>query len=99
MFTWNLFCFCELSKNRKLLIPAKVKNKRPRGLDALLGHLLVKTTPVTYQPSSTKIPKYFHGKSKVDTRSSKTGNSLNDPKCELEYLRVKSTQYTLNTYP
>ncbi len=44
------------------------KYKRPRGLDALLGHLLVKRIPVTYQLSSTKSPEYFHGKSKVDTR-------------------------------
>ncbi len=45
-----------------------IKNKRPRGLDALLGHLLVKRIPVTYQLSSTKIPKYFPVKSKVDAR-------------------------------
>ncbi len=37
----------------------KKKNKRPRGLDVLLGHLLVKIIPVTYQLSSTKIPKYL----------------------------------------
>ncbi len=37
-------------------------NKRPRGLDALLGHLLVKIIPVTYQLSSTKIPKYLSQK-------------------------------------
>ena len=34
-------------------------NKRPRGLCALLGHLLVKRIPVTYQLSSTKIPEYL----------------------------------------
>ncbi len=33
-------------------------NKRPRGLDALLGHLLVKIIPVMFQLSSTKIPEY-----------------------------------------
>ncbi len=75
---------------RRVLMPnstetciAFTENKRPRGLDDLLGHLLVKRIPVTYQLSSTKIPKYFHGKSKVDTRLSKTGNALNDPKLNL----------------
>ena len=33
-------------------------NKRPRGLYALLGHLLVKIIPAMYQLRSTKIPKY-----------------------------------------
>ncbi len=37
----------------------EIRNKRPRGLDALLGHLLVKIIPVTYQLSSTKIHKYL----------------------------------------
>ncbi len=37
-------------------------NKRPRGLDALLGHLLVKRIPVTFQLSSTKIPEYLSQK-------------------------------------
>ncbi len=36
--------------------------KRPRGLDALLGHLLVKRIPVTFQLSSTKIPEYLSQK-------------------------------------
>ena len=40
----------------------KTKNKRPRGLDALLGHLLVKRIPVTYKLSSTKIPEYLSQK-------------------------------------
>ncbi len=31
-------------------------NKRPRGLDPLLGHLLIKRIPVMFQLSSTKIP-------------------------------------------
>ncbi len=34
-------------------------NKRPRGLDALLGHLLIKRIPVMFQLSSTKIPEYL----------------------------------------
>ena len=38
------------------------KNKRPSGLDALLGHLIVKIIPVTYQLSSTKISKYLSQK-------------------------------------
>ena len=37
-------------------------NKRPRGLDHLLGHLLVKIIPVTYQLSGTKIPNYLSQK-------------------------------------
>ncbi len=32
------------------------KKKRPRGLGALLGHLLVKRIPVMYKLGSTKIP-------------------------------------------
>ncbi len=36
--------------------------QEPRGLDALLGHLLVKRTPVTFQFSSTKIPEYLSQK-------------------------------------
>ena len=31
-------------------------NKRPRGLDALLGHLIVKRIPVMNKLSSTKLP-------------------------------------------
>ncbi len=57
-------------------------NKRPRGLDALLGHLLVKRIPVTFQLINTKIPEYL-SQIKVDTRSSKTGNVPNDPKLTL----------------
>ena len=34
-------------------------NKRPRGLDTLLGHLLVKRIPVMYKLSTTKIPEYL----------------------------------------
>ena len=37
-------------------------NKRPRGLDDLLGHLLVKRTPVMYKFSNTKIPEYLSQK-------------------------------------
>ncbi len=37
-------------------------NKRPRGLDALLGHLLVKRIPVMFQLSSAKIPGYLSQK-------------------------------------
>ncbi len=37
-------------------------DKRPRGLDALLGHLLVKRIPVTFQLCSTKIPEYLSQK-------------------------------------
>ncbi len=40
----------------------KTCNKRPRGLDALLGHLLVKRIPVLFQHSSTKIPEYLSQK-------------------------------------
>ncbi len=56
------------------------KNKRHMDLDALLGHLLVKSISVMYKLSSTKIPEYL---SKVDTKSSKTGNAPNDPKLTL----------------
>ena len=34
-----------------------------------------------------------------DTRSSKIGNTQNDPHTEPEHLAVKTTLYTLNTYP
>ncbi len=37
-------------------------NKRPRGLAALLGHLIVKRIPVMYKLSSTKIPEYLSQK-------------------------------------
>ncbi len=37
-------------------------NKRPRGLDALLGHLLIKRMPVIFQLSSTKIREYLSQK-------------------------------------
>ena len=40
----------------------KYTNKRPRGLDALLGHLLVKRIPAMYKLSSTKMPEYFSQK-------------------------------------
>ncbi len=39
-----------------------INNKRPRGLDALLGHLLVERIPVMFQLSSTKIPEYLSQK-------------------------------------
>ncbi len=51
--TWELFSQCCLWDYWNI-------NKRPRGLDALLGHFLVKRIPVTYQLSSTNIPKYLH---------------------------------------
>ncbi len=38
-----------------VIIQTVQENKRPRGLDALLGHLLVKGIPVMYELSSTKI--------------------------------------------
>ena len=38
------------------------ENKRPRGLDALLGHLLYKRIPVRCKLSSTKIPEYLDQK-------------------------------------
>ena len=41
------------------LITGIVQNKRPRGLDALLGHLLVKKIPEMYKLSTTKIPEYL----------------------------------------
>ncbi len=34
----------------------KNNNKRPRGLDPLLGHLVVKRIPVMYKHSSTNSP-------------------------------------------
>ena len=37
----------------------KVTNKRPRGLDALLDHLLVKRMPVMLKLSSTEITEYL----------------------------------------
>ncbi len=52
----------------------------------LLGHLLVKIIPVTYQLSSTKIPKYL-------------SQCTEWPQTDPEHLTVKSTLYTLNTYP
>ncbi len=36
-----------------------INNKKPMGLDVLLGHLLVKRIPVMYQLSSTKISEYL----------------------------------------
>ncbi len=49
-----------------------VKNKRPRGLDTLLGHMLVKRVPIMYKLSSTKIPEYLsqswiQGRQKLET--------------------------------
>ena len=38
------------------------ENKRPRGLDVLLGHLLVKRMPVRFKLSSTKIAEYLSQK-------------------------------------
>ncbi len=49
-----------------------------------------------YNPSSTKNPEYL---SQKYTRSSRTGNTPNDPKPNLNTLTVKSTLYTQNTYP
>ncbi len=37
-------------------------DKRHRGLDALLGHLLVKRIPVMCNLSSTKVPEYLSQK-------------------------------------
>ena len=56
-------------------------NKRPMGLGDLLGHLLVKE----YQQSiNLAVQRSLNkSKSKVDTRSSKTGNAQNDPKLNL----------------
>ncbi len=42
--------------------PFDFENKRPRGLDALLGHLLVKRIQVMFRLSSTKIPEYLSQK-------------------------------------
>ncbi len=59
---------CHLPGTTNFMITTQVKskignaNKRPRGLDTLLGHLLVKIIPVTYQLSNTKIPKYLSQK-------------------------------------
>ncbi len=68
-------------------------NKRPRGLNDLLDHLLVKRMPVMHKLSSAKIPEEFN--SKVDTRSSKAGKAPNNPKLN---LTVKSTMQALKTY-
>ena len=69
----------------------KNRKKRPRVLDVLLGHFLVKRVPVTYQLSSIKDPWIFQ--SKVDTGSSKTRNAPNDPKLTLNTLTFKGTLY------
>ncbi len=44
------------------ILPWGPVTKRPRGLDDLLGHLLVKRMPVTFQLSNTKIPEYLSQK-------------------------------------
>ncbi len=51
-------------RQKNLFCKAREENiyKRPRGLDALLGHLLVKRIPVTFQLTSTKIPEYLSQK-------------------------------------
>ncbi len=41
---------------------ASNKDKRPRGLDILVGYLPVKLIPVMYKLSSTKIPEYLSQK-------------------------------------
>ncbi len=53
-------------------------NKRPRGLDGLLGLLLVKRIPAMHKLSSTKIPEYLSQGLVL-----KTGNAPNDPKLTL----------------
>ncbi len=73
-------------------------NKRPRGLDALLGHLLVKRIPVMYKFSSTKFPAYLN--SKVDTiKVVKSWKSTELPQIDLEHLTVISTLQALKTFP
>ncbi len=47
---------------RKSTDLTKMINKRPRGLDDLLGHLLIKRKPVMFQLSSTKVPEYLSQK-------------------------------------
>ncbi len=68
-------------------------NKKPRGFDDLLSHLLDKIVPVKYKLGSAKIPEYFQ--SQIDIRSSKTENTPTD---ELEHITNKTTLYTLNTF-
>ncbi len=37
-------------------------NKRPNGINALLGHLLIKRIPVMYKLGNTRIPEYLSEK-------------------------------------
>ncbi len=45
--SWNVYSYVVRCNENE--------NKRPRGLDDLLGHLLVKRMPEMYKLSSTKI--------------------------------------------
>ena len=59
---WSLVVVSDLGSSILLSCSEAKLNKRPRGLDTLLGHLLVKRIPVTFQLSSTKIPEYLSQK-------------------------------------
>ena len=74
----------------------KSDNMRPRGLDAVLGHLLAKRMPVMHKLSSTKDTWIFN--SKVDTRSSKARKAPNDPKLENHQMTPNWTLQALKTY-
>ena len=78
--------------------------KRPRGLDALLGHLLDKRISVRYQFTTivaAQIPLKIQVKSRYNVKVIKNRKCTEWPKLirELEHLTVRSTLYTLNTYP
>ena len=53
---------CQSQTELKTKKKKKKNNKRPSGLEALLGHLLANRIPVTYQFSSIKIPEYLSQK-------------------------------------
>ncbi len=61
---WNInasMFYCR-SQTQSKITKLRNQNQRPRGLDALLGHLLVKRIPVTFQLNNTKIPEYLSQK-------------------------------------
>ena len=74
-----------------------ITEQEPRGLDDLLGQLLVKRIPVTFQLSNTKNPEYLSQKSRY--KVVRNWKCTEWPLTDLGHFTVKSTLYTLNTYP
>ena len=76
------------------------KAKRFRGLDTLLGHLLDKDISVWYKLTDVvAVQIYLKIKVKSRYKVIKIRKCTEWPQTELERVTVKSTPYTINTYP